>query len=156
MRAQFQERKAERDNDGRNGGKEDTSRPDIAFSGKAIRMGKKNPQKARRALGRPQNTQEEGNSARIAANAPMSGKMAKMSDFRPQYARKCDPRLFGSGEGRMRPGSPFPAPQAPFRAPRPIFPQEGRKSSVIFLPHCLRAKVFYISRNVRIIFCRVF
>ena len=56
----------------------------------------------------------------------------------------------------MRRRSPFPAPQAPFCAPRPIFPQEGRKTSAIFPPLCLREKVFYISCDVRIIFCRVF
>lgn len=45
MRAQFQERKAERGNDGRNEGKKDASRPDIAFTGKAIRMWGEKPAK---------------------------------------------------------------------------------------------------------------
>ena len=81
MRAQFQERKAERGDDGRNEGKEDTSRPDIAFSGKAIRTGEKSPQNALRALRRPQNAQEEGDASHIAANALTSWKTQKSGDF---------------------------------------------------------------------------
>lgn len=87
---------------------------------------------------------------------PQAGKRQKCTIFDRNMQESVIRDVFCGGKGRMRRRSPFPAPQAPFRAPRPIFPQEGRKSSAIFPPLCLRAKVFYISCNVRIIFCRVF
>ena len=55
--------------------------PRHSVHGRVERKEKKSPQNARRALGRPQKAQEEGNSARIAANAPMSKKRAKSRVF---------------------------------------------------------------------------
>ena len=85
-----------------------------------------------------------------------AGKRQKCMIFDRNMQESVIRDVFAAERGACAADPPFSVPQAPFRAPRPIFPQEGRKSFAIFPPLCLRAKVFYISCNVRIIFCRVF
>ena len=81
MRTEFQERKAERGNDGRKVKKRGRIPPRYSIHGRVETKGEKGPQKARRALGCPQNAQEEGDASNIAANALTSGKTPKMHDF---------------------------------------------------------------------------
>ena len=134
MRTEFQERKAERGNDGRKVKKEGASRPDIAFTGESRRK----ERKARKKPSAPsvvRKMRKRKGMRRISPQThPQAGKCQKCTIFDRNMQESVIRDVFAAERGACAADLPFPL-RKPLSAPRArFFHKKGENPSQFSRP----------------------